>query len=430
MDRIESVHSDELSALLASWREGFSMDASFYTCDAVYRKDLEAVFYRHWLYAGHVSQLPDPGSYFLATPGEESVIAVRDQKGEVRAFANVCRHRGSRICTREQGKVRAFVCPYHAWAYELDGKLRSKRSMPEGFDPSGYGLKPVRCEVYNGLVFINLGEGAPGLVDSLQELDKAFLTYDLENSKVACQETYTVEANWKLAVENFMECYHCAPAHAEYARCHTLKSPKDNEALRPAMLVEAEKIGYSTVTVSNPFPGGTDEIQYYYARNALYAPCVTGSRDGNPVAPLLGSIEEYGGGVADFQIGPVFYGLLYPDHVVLYRFVPRGVQLTDMDIIWLVRSDAEEGRDYDLDELAWMWHVTSEADKKIILYNQQGVNSRYYEPGPLSEMEEFTSLFNKWYLAQIKSHQHRCGVTDSSPDGKEVVQQDPKTGID
>jgi Rieske 2Fe-2S family protein len=402
MNHVELNRSNEMSGLTSTYRPGFSLDARFYASDAVYQRDLDVIFYRNWIYAGHVSQLPKPGCYFLMEPGEESIIVVRDGARGVRAFANVCRHRGSRICTAEAGKVKAFVCPYHAWAYELNGRLRSKRAMPKDFDRSKYGLKPVRCEIFHGLVFINLDESAPGLIDAIDEMSSSFEPYQLENAKVACRETYTVDANWKLAVENFMECYHCAPAHAEYARCHALKSPKDNEALRPAMLEEAKRLGYSTTTIDRSLPTDTGLVQYYYSRNALYEPFVTGSKDGNAVAPLLGRVKEYGGGVADIQIGPVSYGILYPDHAVLYRFVPRGVQCTDMDIIWLVNQDAEQGKDYDLDELTWMWRVTSEADKKIIAYNQKGINSRYYEPGPLSEMEAFTSGFIRWYLAEIE----------------------------
>lgn len=401
MSHAQTGLPDEVAALIGEWRPGYSMDARFYSSDAVYRRDLEAVFYRHWIYAGHVSELPENGSYLLAEPGEESVIVVRDGAGEVRAFANVCRHRGARICTSAKGKVRAFVCPYHAWAYELNGSLRSRRSMREDFDPAGYGLKPVRCEVFQGLIFINLDADAPPLADNLDGTADAFRIYGLENTRVACQETFPVAANWKLAVENFMECYHCAPAHPEYSQCHAMKAPAENEALRPGMLSEAAGLGYETASLDNSFPSGKGQVQYYYQRNALYAPCVTGSRDGRPVAPLLGRIPEYGGGVADIMLGPVSYGIFYPDHVVLYRFLPRGVGQTDMEVIWLVGAGAQEGRDYDLEKLTWMWRVTTEEDKEIILLNQQGVNSRFYEPGPLSEMEDYTVEFNRWYIEQI-----------------------------
>ncbi len=388
--------------LIAEYHPGFSLDADFYTSEEVYKNDLEKIFFCNWIYAGHASQLPEPGCYFLVEVGDESIIVVRDTDGNINAFANVCRHRGSRICNEVKGKVRVFVCPYHAWAYELNGRLRSKRAMPADFEQAKHGLKKVSCQVFHGLIFFNLDANPPDLVEGLSEVDSSYDIYELENSKVACQETYPVEANWKLVLENFMECYHCAPAHTEYSQCHALKSPEDNEALRPAMLEDAAALGYKTDSIDNSQSSTRGTVQYFYARNALYPPNVTGSKDGKPLAPLLGKIKEYGGGVADVQIGPLTYGILYPDHAVLYRFVPHGVQKTDMDIIWLVRGDAQEGKDYDTDELSWMWRVTTEADKKIIVDNQKGVNSRYYEPGCLSEMETYTVSFNQWYLAQIE----------------------------
>ena len=370
-----------LAELIAGHRPGFSLDAGFYTSAAVYQKDLTEIFFRHWIRVGHISELPEPGCYFLFELGGESCILVRDRGGEIRAFANVCRHRGSRICTEPAGRVAAFVCPYHAWTYGLDGRLRSKRAMPADFEPAHYGLKALRCGVFHGLIFINLDATAPDLADCLKAVDASYEIYDLENTKVACRETYPVAANWKLAVENFMECYHCAPAHTEYARCHALQSPEDNAALRPALLREAAQLGYRTATVSSTESPDKAAAQYYYARNALYAPFLTGSRDGKPLAPLLGRIGDYGGGVADLQVGPVSFGLLYADHAVWYGYLQSSG-----------RSSAD---------ITWLWRVTSEADEKIINDNQKGVNSRFYEPGPLSDMEEFTAGFIRWYLGQI-----------------------------
>lgn len=388
------------TANLPARRRGWTLDAEFYTSGAVYRADLEAVFFRHWIYAGHLSQLPENGCYFLVELGGESVIVARARDGEVRAFANVCRHRGSRICAEASGKTGAFVCPYHGWTYETDGRLRAARGMPAGFDRARHSLKAARCEIFHGMIFINLGANAPDLQKEFAALDESFRIYDLAAAKVAWRETYSVAANWKLAVENFMECYHCAPAHAEYAKCHALTSSADCAELRPAMLAEAKKLGYQTRTVGGA-PPQKNAPPHYYARHPLYAPFQTGSEDGRAVAPLLGAVPDYGGGVADVQLGPVSFGLFYADYAVLYRFTPRGVQQTDLEVVWLVSAAAEAGRDYDPERLTWLWRATSEADKKIVAENQKGVNSRFYEPGPLSEEEEFVDDFLRWYLAEI-----------------------------
>jgi Rieske 2Fe-2S family protein len=129
---------------------------------------------------------------------------------------------------------------------------------------------------------------------------------------------------------------------------------------------------------------------------------LTGSRDGKPVAPLLGSISGYDGGTTDLHLGPPTFGLAYCDHVVLYRFTPRGLRSTDCEITWLVNETAREGVDYDRAALTWLWDVTTIADKTIIERNQAGVDSRFYVPGPLSPMEDFTRRFLEWYAAIVR----------------------------
>ena len=400
------MKNNHLQDLLDSYRENFSLPAAFYRDTELYQSDLEAVFYRKWIYAGHLSQLADSGDFLTVEFGNESIIVARSKDRKIRAFANVCRHRGSRICLQKSGNARFFVCPYHAWTYDLDGSLRSRRAMPEGFDRSQWGLKIVNSAVFKGLVFINLDPDTPNLEEAFEDMAEPLAIYDIENTKVARQQTFEVDANWKLTIENFMECYHCAPAHIEYAASHALQSPKDYAELRPKMLEQSAEVGYTMESIDKSNPTDENDIQHFYSRSAMYATHVTGSRDGKPVAPLLGNISRYGGGAADVQFGPVTFAIFYADHIVLYRFLPRDVQKSDMEIIWLVKSTAEEGKDYNCDDLTWLWTVTTEADKAIILNNQLGANSRFYEPGPLSEMESFITVFTKWYLDQIKIHLH------------------------
>ena len=144
---------------------------------------------------------------------------------------------------------------------------------------------------------------------------------------------------------------------------------------------------------------------FAFERYPLIREHLTGSEDGKPLAPLLGDIREFDGGATDLQVGPATFALLYCDHVVIYRFTPLSIDTADCDITWLVRGDAEEGRDYDKEKLTWLWDVTTQADKAIIERNQQGVNSRYYVPGPLSEMEDYTWRFLSWYLETMKRPQ-------------------------
>jgi len=129
---------------------------------------------------------------------------------------------------------------------------------------------------------------------------------------------------------------------------------------------------------------------------------VSGSEDGQPLAPLMGQFSDYDGGMTFFDVGLTSNFLAYPDHGLIYRFIPNSVQSTDMEVIWLVREDARAGSDYELERLTWLWKVTSLADKRIIELNQQGVNSRFYVPGPYTPMEQHTRRFVEWILAELQ----------------------------
>ena len=160
-------------------------------------------------------------------------------------------------------------------------------------------------------------------------------------------------------------------------------------------------MGIEFPTVSDwPYARRGEEMVSCY-HDATYPGAVTGSEDGRPVAPLMGDFSDYDGGFCYVDVGPAGFFLAYPDHGLMYVFVPRTAQKTDMEITWLAKEGAREGEDYDRARLTWMWHVTSVADKLIINQNQKGVNSRYYQPGPYGPMESPTRSFTEWYLEQV-----------------------------
>ena len=398
----EPVPAATINGLIASHRPGYALERAFYTDAAIYELDLERIFRRHWHCVGHASQVPNVGDFVRVDFEKEAVVVVRDHDGAVKAFLNVCRHRGAEVCTKMQGNAKGFVCPYHAWSYKLDGTLRAARLMGENFDVKAHSLRKVNCRESAGLLFISFAE-VPLDFEPVDRLLAATCgQYGWGEAKIAHRELYPVNANWKLAVENYVECYHCGPAHPEYSKTHALQQPPEKIAeLNAAMERRTCALGV-TIESANRWQGSAQGQEAIHAfRYALYEGVATGSEDGQPLAPLMGRFEAFDGGVTSIHLGGSTFLVCYPDHGMIYRFMPVDEQHSAMELIWLVRGDAREGVDYDLDKLTWLWKVTTEEDKAIIEHTGKGVRSHFYKPGPLSPMEHNELRYIAWYLGEI-----------------------------
>jgi Rieske 2Fe-2S family protein len=271
-------------------------------------------------------------------------------------------------------------------------------------DKSLYGLKRLHVRIIEGVILVCCADEPPDLSEAEQVLGTAFGHYGWADAKVAHRACYSVDANWKLATENYLECYHCDPAHPEFSRFHSTGTPfAERKALREEADRRARALGVFIPEIFN-WPESAvsngDGVSCY--QDSMLEGYVTGSEDGQAVAPLMGDFTDYDGGFTYAEVGPASCFLAYPDHGVMYLFVPRDPQKTVMEIFWLVRDDAREGEDYELSRLIWMWDVTSIADKRIIDHNQKGVNSTFYRPEPYHPMEEQSVSFGEWYLNEIR----------------------------
>ena len=394
----------EISDLLSNQTKGFSLQQKFYKDPGIYQQEMDRIFMKSWLYAGHVSQIKNVGEYFLYEMDTESVIIIREDKDTVNALMNVCRHRGSRVCLQASGTQKLLVCPYHGWTYERSGALRGANHTYPDFDKSGYALKTVNLKIFHGMIFINFDKDPISFDVIEKDLDECLIPYCLDKTKIAHKQSYPIKSNWKLAVENYCECYHCVPSHPEYAEAHGRSFPEEEmQGLLKQVMEKGEKIGLSNSSINYDWlDSGGVGIDRSYDRYPLLKGFVTGSRGGKPLAPLLGDIKGYDGGTADMHIGPITFYLAYCDHVVIYHFKPLTLDTAACEITWLVNERAEEGKDYSLKELIWLWDVTTIADKCIIENNQKGVNSRFYQPGPFTKMEEFEQGFVDWYMDLMK----------------------------
>ena len=256
------------------------------------------------------------------------------------------------------------------------------------------------------MLFVNLSDNPESLDNLKRDLEEPFALFGFENLKIAAHKNYPIKANWKLAVENYQECYHCAPSHPEYSLSHTLKiegEPGFNKA-QERMMSNLEACGLKDIEINKDFNRkDPDQEQYAYSRYALFEGYLTGSKNGKPVAPLIGKISEYNQGCSDFNLGPVSFFLAYCDYIVGYVFTPTSQENCQCDVYWMVNEEAEEGKDYDKEKLTWLWDVTTYADEEIIINNQKGVNSIKYQPGPYTDKERSTRRFIKWYLDELQN---------------------------
>jgi phenylpropionate dioxygenase-like ring-hydroxylating dioxygenase large terminal subunit len=393
---------DPIDRLVAGHRPGYGLARAFYADPAVFERDLERVFFRHWHCLAHESVIPNPGDFELFPLGGEAVILSRGADGGVHAMLNVCRHRGAEVCTRPKGNAKVFVCPYHAWAYSSDGSLRAARLMPKDFDRAAHGLRKLHVRVAEGLVFVSFAERPLDFDPVAQSLRTSCGQYGWAQAKVAHRQTYALDANWKLAVENYVECYHCGPAHPEYSQTHALEKPLEViETLNAAMEGRTGALGIEIPSADRwqGSAGGQEAIHTF--RYALYDGVSTGSEDGKPVAPLMGRFTSYDGGVTSIHLGGTSFLVCYPDHGMIYRFVPKTADACEMELVWLVRGDAREGEDYDLARLTWLWKVTTDEDKRIIEHTARGVRSRFFAPGPIAPMEHNELRYIGWYLGEL-----------------------------
>jgi len=405
MNKLDTDKKQSIKDLIANHQIGWSLDQRFYTDPDIYEAELDHLITQNWIMVGHESEFSEIGDFKVFSMANESAIIVRAKEGEIKAFANVCRHRGSLVCLEGSGTTQKFNCPYHGWVYGLDGKLMAARNMPDDFNKKEFGLHDLSIEVVHGLIFVCFSKNPPSLESAKKELEEPMAIFDFQNLKVAASKTYSIEANWKLSIENYQECYHCATAHPEYATMHTMMlDRKTRKRVQQHMLEKMKVCGIKDIEIDRTNSNAPlGEQGYEYSRTAMFEGYKTGSKDGEPLAPLLGNIKDYDGGASDFSLGPFSFMLAYSDHVVCYVFYPIDHKNSECEIYWLVRNDAEEGRDYNKDELMWLWHVTTEADKEIIVNNRKGVESKFYTPGPYSGMEIIPTTYTHWILKELES---------------------------
>ncbi len=354
-----------------------TLPARYYTDAGHFRRELEAIHFDGWLCAGRSEQLGEPGSYFVRRLGSASIIVVRDESGSIRAFHNVCRHRGTLLCQGDEGRFQGRMqCAYHAWTYGLDGRLLAAPHMDKvsGFREEDYPLASVATAAWDGHLFVNLSPNPKSLAEHLAGLDRKFRPWRMEELTRVERRVYSVQANWKLIIQNYSECLHCPVAHPLLQK-HSHYLSGDNEPPQASYL------------------GGRMDL-----RDGVQTLSLDGTSNRTALPGLSAEDRRR---VYYYALLPNLLLNLHPDYMLTFTLWPQGPERTDVICEWHFHPDAVARPDFDPQGAIEFWELTNRQDWELSVLAQRGISSHGYQPGPYSNREELLFAFDRWVLERV-----------------------------
>jgi Rieske 2Fe-2S family protein len=359
-----------------TYRQGsLTLPREYYTDPAILYEETERLFARQWNCVGRGSRVEQPGEWFLATVAGDSLIVLRDRQGVVRAFFNVCRHRGTRLCEAAAGRFSESIqCPYHAWTYATDGRLIGAPHMQdlEDFDPADYPLHQAAVAEWEGFLFVNLAEHPVPFQEAWAPMLGRLSRFGLRGLSVGHRVSYDIRANWKLVFQNYSECLHCPMIHPELAAVLPYRSGAND-------------------LVEGPFLGGYMEITAPHRSATL-----SGRACGLPVSAALSEADRARGYY--YSLKPNLLLSIHPDYVNYYLVRPQSPERTTVESEWLFHPDNEGHPDFNPHDAIEFWEITNRQDWHIVERSQLGIASRRYTPGPYSARESIPAAWDREYL--------------------------------
>ena len=365
--------ADELASIRRPYRGARLLPGRAYHDQAIFDWEREQFLRRDWVIVGREFEAPEPGTFFTAELDGEPLLVVRGRDDRLRAFYNVCQHRGTAVVEEPCGKAVRFQCPYHAWIYDLDGTLvRAKHTEDlEDFRLADYGLNTVRLETWQGFVFVNLDPGAAPLADQLGDLVDHLDRFDFAALRPARSITYDIAANWKFVAENYSECYHCPGLH-----------PQLNK-LTPYDLGEE----YDT---NGAWQGGWMEFADGVETMALDGG--HGSRRGRPA--MAGMTAEDERRIDYCIVWPTTFLSVHPDYLLVHRLIPDGPARTRIICEFLFPESTMAMPDFDPSDAIAFWDLTNSQDWHVCELQQRGTRSRSWVAGRYSNLEDSVHFFD------------------------------------
>jgi Rieske 2Fe-2S family protein len=330
-----------------------------------------------WLCAGRTEQIPNVGDYFIRRVGNASVIITRDEQGNVRAFHNVCRHRGTLLCQHDEGKFNGRIqCQYHAWTYKLDGTLANAPHMEkvEGFREADYPLNAVAAETWDGHIFINLSARPIPFAEHLAGLDIKFAAWRMGELQMVERRVYQLKANWKLIIQNYSECLHCPIVHPLLNKQSHYMSG-DNEPPQPTYL------------------GGRMDL-----RDGVKSLTMDGTTSRCTLPGLSPDDQRH---VYYYCILPNFFLNLHPDYMLTFSMWPRAADHTEIICEWHFHPDEINKPGFNAKDAVEFWDITNKQDWELSDMAQIGISSKGYQPGPYSNREELLMALDRFVLDRV-----------------------------
>jgi glycine betaine catabolism A len=424
-------------ALIRRRRPGRSLETPFYLDHALFDLDMEMIFGRHWIHAGVEADVPLPGDYVTQQFGPYNIIVVRGMDHQVRAFHNVCRHRGARILHEPKGRTPRIVCRYHSWTYDLTGPLVFAEHMPADVEKSCIGLKPVHLKTVGGLLFICVAQTPPDDIDEMQAVVESYLgPHDLANCRIAFQTDIVEDGNWKIVMENNRECYHCS-GHPELLRTFFQFFAHSESDVKPRQREYYERYRRITGEMHDIWEGQglrwqlIDQLDHRPSPFRLERMPLDNEGESYTLDTkiasrrLLGNFTSPRLGALSLHTQPNSWNHFLSDHAVISYILPLSPEKTLLRTKWLVHKDAVEGQDYDLDNLTRVWRKTNEQDATYVNWTQAGVRTFGYEPGPFTPNENQLERFLGWYIEWLGNH---LGISRPQPYSAAIDQQRGATG--
>ena len=400
---VNNLLKNQLKRTLKYHNCNFGLPGYFFRNNEIFRAEMKYIFHKQWLFAGHTLELPEIGNYITLNVGLCPIVIIKSKNGDIKAYHNVCRHRGLKLFEDNSGKIETqnIKCLYHGWSYDTNnGNLKFARDMDENkaFNPENYSLFKVNIKIVNTYMYVCIADNPTDFNQFYETLKYYTEPYSLNKTKIAYQSRIIEKANWKLVWENNRECYHCILNHPELTQSFpgNWVQSKDGDFSKKENKELMKELNLPYDYNSGP------NFEYRFMRHMFVKDSISMTMNGKPAIKnnkTLGRIPSLVniGNVAFYNY-PSTWNHLQGDYAISFRVSPISCGETEVITTWLVPDDAIENIDYVLKELTEVWIATNEQDQMLVEKVQKGVSSTAYIPGPFNEKHEMGVIeFNEWY---------------------------------